>query len=61
MDVPEEPCVGRESSDGVATRYGLDGRGSDPGGAVFSAPPRPSVGPTQSLIISTGTASLSRG
>ena len=30
--------MGRDSSVGLATGYGLDGPGSNPGGARFSAP-----------------------
>ena len=35
------------SSDGVATDYGLDGPGSNPGGDEIFRPSRPALGPTQ--------------
>ena len=39
---------GRDSSVGIATRYGLDGPGSNPGGGRdFPYPSRPALGPTQ--------------
>jgi hypothetical protein len=37
---------GPGSSVGIATGYGLDGPGSNPGGTRFSAPSRPALGPT---------------
>jgi len=40
--------VGCNSSVGIATRYGMNGRGSNPGARrVFSQPSRPSLGPTE--------------
>jgi len=50
-------CMGRDSSVGTATRYGLDGRGNDSwwGGRDFPHPSRPSLGLTQ------GTGSLPGG
>ena len=38
---------GRYSSVGIATRYGLDGPGSNPGGDEIFRPSRPAPGPTQ--------------
>ena len=35
------------SSVGIATDYGLDGPGSNPGGDEISRPSRPALGPTQ--------------
>ena len=41
-------CVfGLGSSVGIATDYGLDGPGSNPGGDEIFRPPRPALGPTQ--------------
>jgi hypothetical protein len=41
-------CVGRDSSVGIATRYGLDGpRIESRWGRDFSQPPRQALGPTQ--------------
>jgi hypothetical protein len=44
-------AVGRYSSVGIATRYGLDGRGIESRwGRDFSHPSRPTLGPTQPSI-----------
>ena len=43
--------MGRDSSDSVVTRYGMDGPGiKSQRGARFSAPSRPALGPTQPPI-----------
>jgi hypothetical protein len=39
------------SSVGIATDYGLDGPGSNPGGDEIFRPPRPALGPTQSPVL----------
>ena len=38
---------GQDSSVGIATDYGLDGPGSNPGGDEIFRPSRPALGPTQ--------------
>jgi len=38
---------GPGSSVGIATNYGLDGPGSNPGGDEIFRPSRPALGPTQ--------------
>jgi len=38
---------GLGSSVGIATEYGLDGPGSNPGGDEIFRPSRPALGPTQ--------------
>jgi len=38
---------GPDSSIGIATHYGLDGPGSNPGGDEIFRPSRPTLGPTQ--------------
>ena len=38
---------GPGSSVGIATDYGLDGPGSNPGGDEIFRPSRPALGPTQ--------------
>ena len=38
---------GPGSSVGIATDYGLDGPGSNPGGSEIFRPSRPALGPTQ--------------
>ena len=46
-------CVhvgGPGSSVGIATDYGLDGRGSNPGGDEIFRPSRPALGPTQPSV-----------
>jgi hypothetical protein len=45
-------CMARDSSDGIATRYGLDGPGieSPVGGEIFPHPSGPVLGPTQPPI-----------
>ena len=44
-----EHCIesGPGSSAGIATDYGLDGPGSNPGEDEFFRPSRPALGPTQ--------------
>ena len=39
--------MGPGSSVGIATDYGLDGVGSNPGGDEIFRPSRPALGPTQ--------------
>jgi len=39
-------CFGPGSSVGIATDYGLDGTGSNPGGDEIFRPSRPALGPT---------------
>jgi len=41
---------GPGSSVGIATEYGLDGPGSNPGGDEIFRPSRPALGPTQPPI-----------
>ena len=50
--------VGRDISVGIVTRYGLDGLGSNPGGAKFSAPVQTGSGAHPSPY-KMGTGSLS--
>jgi len=53
-------CVcGPGSSVGIATDYGLDGPGSNPGGDEIFHPPRPALVPTQSPV--KWVPGLSRG
>ena len=40
-------CCGPGSSVGIATDYGLEGLGSNPGGEEIFRPFRPALGPTQ--------------
>ena len=42
----KRPCAS-SSSVGIATDYGLDGAGSNPGGDEIFRPSRPALGPTQ--------------
>jgi hypothetical protein len=43
--------VGRDNADGIATRYELEGQGSNPdGGRDFPHLPRPALGPNQPLM-----------
>jgi hypothetical protein len=49
--------VGRDSSVGIATRYGLDGPGiQSRWGRDFPHPSRPALGPTQSHTMGTGSS-----
>ena len=41
---------GPGSSASIATDYGLDDPGSNPGGDEFFRPPRPALGPTQPSV-----------
>ena len=50
---------GPGSSGGIATEYGLDGSGSNPGGDEIFRPTRPALGPTQSPV--QWVPGLSRG
>ena len=50
---------GPGSSVGIATDYGLDGPGSNPGGDGIFRPSRPALGPTQLPVI--WVPGLSRG
>ena len=50
---------GPGSSVGIATDYGLDGPGSNPGGDEIFCPSRPALGPTQSPV--KWLSGLSRG
>ena len=49
----------RDSSVGIATDYGLDGSGSNPGGDEICRSSRPALGPTQPPI--KWVLGLSRG
>ena len=52
-------ACGPGSSVGIATDYGLDGQGSNPGGDEIFRPPRPALGPTQPPL--NWVPDLSRG
>ena len=52
--------MGRDSSIGIACRYGLDGPGIDPGGAKFSASVQTGPG-AYPASYAMGMGSLSRG
>jgi len=52
LDIPNKQMVpiliyGPGSSVGIATDYGLDGQGSNPGGDEIFRLSRPALGPTQ--------------
>ena len=51
--------TGPGSSVGIATDYGLDGPGSNPGGDEIFRPSRPALGPTQPPV--QWATGLSRG
>ena len=50
---------GSDGSVGIATDYGLDGPGSNPGGDEIFRPSRPALGPTQPPV--QWVLGLSRG
>ena len=51
--------IGPDSSVGIATDYGLDGPGSNPGGDEIFRPSRPALGSTQTPV--KWVSGLSRG
>jgi len=52
-------CILSGSSVGIATNFGLEGPGSNPGGDEIFRPSRPALGPTQSPV--KWVPDLSRG
>jgi len=50
MDKYRLSTFGPGSSVGIATDYGLDGPGSNPGEGEIFRPSRPALGPTQPLV-----------
>jgi len=52
-------CIYRVAVFGIATDYGLDGPGSNPGGDEIFRPYRPALGPTQPPV--QWVPGLSRG
>jgi hypothetical protein len=55
----QKESSGPGSSVGIATDYGLDGRGSNPGADEIFRPSRPALGPTQPPV--KWVSGLSRG
>ena len=50
LSLSNSVSCGPGSSVGIATNYGLDGPGSNPGGDEIFCPSRPALGPTQSPV-----------
>ena len=59
LDYRIDICRGPGSSVGIATDYGLDGPGSNPGGDETFRPSRPTLGPTHPPV--KWVQGLSRG